>query len=75
MGGRSLGLDHHQRDVGLVKEHVIGTEDGLLVAGGMVATHHHTAWPQGVLAVNLFDRVPARLLDSWRDELFADVRF
>ena len=75
MGGRSLGLDHNHRDVGLVEEHVIGTEDGLLVAGGMVATHHHTDWPQGVLAVNLFGRVPARSLDGWRDELFADIRF
>ncbi len=28
-----------------------------------------------VLAVNPFDRVPARLLDGRRDELFADIRF
>ena len=32
-------------------------------------------WPQGVFAVNLLDRVPARLLDGWCDEFFADVRF
>ena len=70
-----FGLDHNQRDVGLVKQHVIGTEHGLFVAGGMVATHHHPARPQGVLAVNLLDRVPARLLDGRRDELFADIRF
>ena len=41
----------------------------------LVATHHHPAWPKGVLAVNLLDRVPARLLDGRRDELFADIRF
>ena len=28
-----------------------------------------------VLAVNPSDRVPARLLDGRRDELFTDVRF
>jgi len=28
-----------------------------------------------VRAFNPFDPVPARLLDGWRDELFADIRF
>jgi hypothetical protein len=70
-----LGLDDHKRDADLEEKNVIGAQDGLFVAGGVAATNDNAPWAQRVLPVYLFDGVPARLLDCWCDELFANVGF
>jgi len=70
-----LGLNHGQRDVGLEKKRVVGSQHGGLIALGFAAAHHHAPGAQGIFPVNLIQCVPAGLLHGGADELVADVAF
>jgi hypothetical protein len=70
-----FGLDHRQRDVGLVEQRVVGAQHRALVAVGLVAAHHHAAGAQGVFAQDVLLHAPARTLQSGGDALVANVGF
>ncbi|SDM11847.1 hypothetical protein SAMN05428957_102411 [Oryzisolibacter propanilivorax] len=70
-----LGLQHGQGQVGLVQQHIVGTQDGGPVALCLLATHHHAAGAQRVFAQDVLLHAPAGALQRGRDEAVADVGF
>jgi hypothetical protein len=68
-----FGLDEGDGNVGLVVENVVGTLG--LAAGYQSAADDDPAFCERNLFANLRQDIPARLLDSGRDELSTDVAF
>jgi hypothetical protein len=73
--GVVLGLDHRQRAIRTVAQHVVGAADAGLVACGTMATHHHAAGLEREFLEHLLVHVPTAGDQGRRDEFQADVRF
>ena len=68
-------LDHGQRDVFFVEQHVIGMQHRAGIAAGLAPPHDHAACAQRELAQPLGLRIPTGLRQSGRNQLFANVGF
>jgi hypothetical protein len=68
-----LGLDDGQRQIGLVEQRVVGTQNRADVASGLLAPHHDAAGAQRELPVDLRHAIPARLLHGGPDVLLTDI--